>query len=83
MAEVFVAMNTVSGVNAVEQLLRDVAPEVSCESLREAAAELKLVGLIDLAALIRRHLRRAKPPALTFEQRWKVADRAMRRAVAE
>jgi hypothetical protein len=54
LAELFVAVRTVLGLEGVERLLVDNRDENTRESLRRAANEIALVGLADLAALVRR-----------------------------
>lgn len=58
-AEFVIAGAVAFGIEGVDRALREVKP--SRERLREAANELALVGLKDLAALLRAHARRAKP----------------------
>jgi hypothetical protein len=58
-AELLVLVNAMMGIEAVDRLLTE-----TCywrESLVEAADEVERVGLTDLALLIRRHARKAKP----------------------
>jgi hypothetical protein len=70
MSECLVAVRAVLGMEGVEQLLAQA--DLTRESLRNAAGELKLVGLNDLAALVRQHARKAKPAPMNFKKRWRL-----------
>jgi hypothetical protein len=67
--ELFVAVNRLLGVEGAEQLLRQ-SPGTR-QSLRSDADQLARVGLRDLAALLRRHVRRAPVAPPTFNERWR------------
>jgi hypothetical protein len=71
--EVFVALNAIVGLEAVEHLL--VETRMSREELRRVAADVRRVGLADLAALMSRYARKAKPGRLTFRKRWRIEQR--------
>jgi len=71
LAELFVAVRTVLGMEGVERLLIDDLDGSTRESLRRAADEIALVGLRDLARLVRRYARRAKPAPPNFKTRWR------------
>ena len=70
-AELFLIVERLLGLPAVEQLLIDTKSSATRESLRVAANELTRVGLKPLAALVREHARRAKPASPTFKTRWR------------
>ncbi|SRR5258708_2216821 len=70
-AEIIIAVNKLLGVPGVEQFLVAAKLYSTRETLRQAANELRLVGMKDLAALVRKHARRAKPAPMTFKKRWK------------
>jgi hypothetical protein len=69
-AEIVVAVHQLLGLDGVDQFLVAAKPHCTREALREAADELRLVGMKDLAALVRKHARRAKPAPMTFKKRW-------------
>jgi hypothetical protein len=69
-AEIILAVERMLGLSAVEKLLSEIAPTSTRQSLRRAADRLAAVGLAELASLIRKYARRAKPGPPTFEQRW-------------
>jgi hypothetical protein len=69
--ELIVVLNKLEGALAVEELLQQIAPECTRDSLQSDAAELDRVGLKPLAAMIRRHEKRAKAVGRpTFQERW-------------
>jgi hypothetical protein len=68
--EVFLAVHRLTGVAGVEQLLRDQVTLETRETLRQVADELRLVGMVDLASLIRSYARKAKRAPMTFRRRW-------------
>jgi hypothetical protein len=70
-AELFLTVHQLLGLPAVEQLLIDTKASATSVSLRRAADELSRVGLKPLAALVRRHARRAKPAPQNFKARWR------------
>jgi hypothetical protein len=59
-AEVFVVVSRLTGRQGIEQLLIDIERDSDRETLRKAADELGRVGLTDLAAIVRKHARRAR-----------------------
>lgn len=67
-AEVLVVLHRLLGLEAVDALLSTSTG--TREGLRRSANELKRVGLVDLAKLVRSHVRHAKPAPPTFKQRW-------------
>ena len=69
-AEVMVVMNHLTGPEGVEELVRMAVPRTKRETLRRAADDLKLVGMTDIASLIRQHARRAKSAPLHFKTKW-------------
>jgi hypothetical protein len=69
-AEIIVAVHRLLGLDGVEQFLVAAKPHCTREALREAADELRLVGMKDLAAVVRQHARRATPAPMTFKKRW-------------
>src|SRR5262245_7101832 len=71
-AETMVLANALIGIDAIEELLRDV--DFDRESLVEAADEIERVGLIDLAKVIKRHARKARPSQLKQAGRWRTAS---------
>ena len=72
LAETLVLTNALIGIDAVEELLRD--GDCSRESLVEAADEIDRVGLVDLAKLIRRRARKARPLPLKQAGQWRTAS---------
>jgi hypothetical protein len=60
MAEMFVAAHKVGGLEMVESLLTSAG--CAPGSLWRAARELRVAGLVQLAALVGRYARRAKRP---------------------
>jgi len=71
-AETMVLANALIGIDAVEELLRDV--DFGRESLVEAADEIERVGLVDLAKLIRRRARKAAPLQIKQAGRWRTSS---------
>jgi hypothetical protein len=70
-AELFLTVQRLLGLPAVEQLLIDTKADATRETLRAAANELARVGLKPVAALVRKHARRAKPKPQNFKTRWR------------
>jgi hypothetical protein len=70
-AELFLIVERLLGLPAVEQLLTDTKASATSVSLRRAADELSRVGLNPLAALVRKHARRVKPASPNFKTRWR------------
>ena len=76
LAEILVVLQTLVGIEAVDQLLAD--SDDTGETLREAADKFAAIGLKPLAQLVRKHARRAKPaPERDW---WMIADKAKRSA---
>lgn len=67
--ELLVALRHLAGGAGVEQFLQQEAPKETRQSLRNAADELKRVGLRHLGATVRRHARRAPVAAATFSDK--------------
>jgi hypothetical protein len=72
LAETLVLANALIGIDSIDELLCD--GECGRESLVEAADEIERVGLTDLARLIRRHARKAKPLRRTTTDRWRTSS---------
>jgi hypothetical protein len=68
-------VSAVCGLDAVEQLVREAG--IHRESLRAAADEVKAVGLLDLANVLRKASRKA--PEKPIEHRSYLERRALRR----
>lgn len=74
-AEIIVAVHRLLGLDGAEQFMVAAKPHCTREALRQAADELRLVGMKDLAGLVRQHARRAKPAPCGFRRRWRVSER--------
>jgi hypothetical protein len=68
-AELYLIVQRLLGLPAVEQLLIDTKSSATRESLRVTANDLARVGLKPLAALVRKHARLAKPAPPDFNTR--------------
>ena len=79
LAELFLTLERQLGLDAVEKLLIKIRGDATREMLRTAADQLGLVGLKPLAALVRKHARKAKPARLNFKTRWPPGSRTRRR----
>lgn len=69
LVELLVALRHLLGGAGVEQFLQQEAPKETRQSLRNAADELKRVGLRHFGATVRRHARRAPLAPPTFAGR--------------
>lgn len=77
--ELLVVVSVLHGLDAVDQLLVEV--ELTREMLHEAANQFASIGHKPLAALVRKHARRAQPaPERGW---WMIPDKAKRRAAFE
>jgi hypothetical protein len=65
-AEVLVVVHHLDGLQAVENLLAELLLVSTREGMRQDADELKMAGLVELASLVRRFARKAKPGPRKF-----------------
>ena len=76
LAEILVVLNTLSGIEAVDQLLAD--SDIAKDTLREVADKFAAIGLKPMAQLVRKYARRAKrPPERDW---WMIPNRHERHA---
>lgn len=68
LAELVVAVNKVHGMEGVENLLAEPGFK---DTVREGANQLRHAGLVELATVVRKAVRKAKPMPPTFLERMK------------
>ncbi|MBR1301245.1 hypothetical protein [Bradyrhizobium sp. AUGA SZCCT0042] len=77
-AEVYLIVQHLHGLDAVETMLADRLPSSTREGLKRDADDLARVGVKPLASLVRRYARQARPAP--ERHWWTIADGAKRSA---
>jgi hypothetical protein len=70
LSEIIVCVNHILGLDAVEQLLVQGKADLTKESLRKASREIEIVGLTELAKVVRGHIKKVRRGPPTFASRW-------------
>jgi hypothetical protein len=73
-AEVLLAVHHLFGLGEVERLLIETSSSATKEGLRRDADQLALVGLRELAGVVRRHARKAKAAPRKFGRGYQTAS---------
>jgi hypothetical protein len=70
LSEILVCTNKLLGLPGVQELLNQATSDLTKESLRKVSAEIDRVGMRELAAVVRGHVRKVKPGPMTFTKLW-------------